>query len=201
MKFFNKDLFKRPKIDLQFMPDFKEEKVQKFTTIILTLIALSFFGLFAINPTLSTITELNKELSDSNFVDKRLQEKINNLTVLQQKFSALQSTLPVIFAAVPKNPEVPLFVAQLQAVAQSSNVGIDNLQTFEVDATQTGPQKYSTFSFALTAEGSYNDLSNFLTNLSKMQRIIGIDTISVTKKSGTTSALQLILKGKTFFTP
>ena len=70
----------------QMLPDFKEERTRKFTTLVFTLLALSFFGLFAISPTLSTIANLNKQLSDNEFVDSQLQNKINNLYTLQQDY-------------------------------------------------------------------------------------------------------------------
>lgn len=186
---------------LELLPAFKEERTQKFTTLILTLISLSFFGLIAINPTISTIIKLNKELEDSRLVDAKLTEKINNLTSLQENYNRLQPDLPIILSAIPKNPEVPLFAAQVQAVAQASNINIDSLQTFEVGVSNIPSARgFSSFSFALVAEGSYNDISNFLTSLSTMQRIVGIDILSLTKKTGG-NILQLTLKGRTFFSP
>lgn len=185
---------------IRFLPNLKEEKIKRYTTLILTLISLSFFGLFAIGPTLSTITELNKELDDSRFVDQKLGQKISNLTVLQQKYAALQPDLPTILRSIPKDPQVPSFAADVQAVTVSSNVSLQSFQTFEVEINKLpNPRKYSSYSFALIAEGNYNDLSNFLSNLSTMQRITSIDTISLTKKTGTTNLLQLTIKGKTFF--
>lgn len=203
MKIIDKNLFRNTKIKyFEFLPDFKEEKTQKFTTLIFTLIALSFFGLFAINPTISTITELNRQLEDSRFVDQKLGQKISSLTVLQQKYTNLQPDLPIILNAIPKDSEVPLFAAQIQSVANNSNITIDSFQTFEVEISKNpNPRQYSSFAFALTAEGTYNDLSNFLSNLSNMQRVAGIDTLSLTKRSGISNSLQLTLKGKTFFSP
>lgn len=185
----------------QLLPNFKEEKTQKFVTIILTVITLAFFGIFAINPTLSTIIKLRKELDDSNFVDKKLQDKINNISTLQKKYVVLQNDLPFILATVPQSPEVPLLAAQIQAVAKNSNVGINNFQTFEVEIPQkTTPRNYLSFSFALSTEGNYNDLYNFLTSLSNMQRVVSIELLSLTKKSASNS-LELSIKGKTFFNP
>lgn len=203
MKIIDKNLFKNTRIKYsQFLPNFKEEKTQKFTTLIFTFIALSFFGFFAISPTISTITELNKELDDNTLVDQKLGQKINNLTILQQKYTSLQPDLPIILGAIPKNPEVPLFAAQVQAIANDSNVALDSFQTFEVEVNNNpDPRQYSNFTFALTAEGTYNDLSIFLSNLSNMQRIAGVDILSLIKRSGTSNFLQLTLKGKTFFSP
>lgn len=203
MKIINKDSFKNTRLKyLQLLPDFKAEKAQKFTTLILTFFALSFFGLFAINPTISTIAELNKQLEDNKVVDEKLAQKISNITTLQQKYTALQPDLPIIFASIPKMPEIPLFVAQIQAVAANSNITLETLQTFPIDVNKNPVQRqFSSYSFALTADGNYNDLSNFLSGLSSMQRIVEVDIISLTRKSGVSNSLQLTLKGKTFFSP
>ena len=42
--------------------DLKNKRAVQFTYLVLTIIALTFFGLFAINPTLSTIAKLQKEI-------------------------------------------------------------------------------------------------------------------------------------------
>lgn len=143
----------------EMLPDFKEERMQKFTTLVFTIIALSFFGLFAINPTLSTIANLNKQLSDSKFVDQGLQSKINNLYLLQQKYGQLTPDMPYVLDSFPKNPQVPLLVAQLQSLAQTSSVAITGLQTFEIEIpnSSVNAKKYYAFSFSISANGSYED--------------------------------------------
>lgn len=181
----------------QLLPNIKEERLQRFTTLVLTLIALSFFGIFAISPTLSTIAELRKELEDNQFVDQQLQQKISNLTALQSQYANLQTDLPTILATIPTTPDVPLLAAQIQAVAPQG-VAIQNIQTFEVEIPKIKSQTYLSYSFSLTAEGSYSDVNKFLVSLSTMQRIVTIDILSLTKKSiGDT--LVLTLKGKAYF--
>lgn len=180
--------------------DFRQERTQKITTIVLTLAALSFFGLFAINPTLSTIVKLRKEISDNKFVDRQLQQKINNLSTLQDKYALLQTDMPLILSAVPIKPEVPLLVAQIQTAAKNSGVSIDSIQTFQVDLEKPGvKKKFFSFSFALTIEGSYNDLIEFIETLTNMQRVVSLESASITRKTGPSNLLQLTLKGKAFF--
>ncbi len=194
-----KSLFRN--LVLPFVPDFKEERTQKFTTILLTVFTLSFFGIFAINPTISTIVKLRKELEDNKLVDSKLTEKIQNISTLQKEYTTLQNDMPFILAAIPQNHEIPLLVAQVQAVAKNSNVLIENFQTFEVEIQKKAlPRNYSSFSFALSAEGSYNDLYKFLNSLSNMQRVVSLELLSLTKKSGS-DLLQLSIKGRAFFNP
>lgn len=200
MKILSKNIFKiLPVGKFDLLADFKEERTQKFTTLVLTLVALSLFGLLAINPTLSTIAKLKKQVSDNNFVDQKLQQKINALTTLQQKYTSLQNDLPVIIDAIPKNPEIPLLVAQIQAASGNSNVSLNSLQTFQVEIEKPKIQKkFSSFSFALSADGSYNDLLKFISVVSNMERVVSIDIFSLTKKTGS-NLLELTFKGKAFF--
>ncbi len=185
----------------EMLPDFKEERMQKFTTLVFTIIALSFFGLFAINPTLSTIANLNKQLSDSKFVDQELQSKINNLYLLQEKYGQLTPDIPYVLDSFPKNPQVPLLIAQLQSLAQSSNVAITGLQTFEIEIpnSSVNTKKYYAFSFSISANGSYESISKFIDSMIKMQRIVSINILSLSRNSGEGPSTQLNFKGTAYF--
>ena len=196
-------LFKNLQIKKFFesLPNFKEERMQKFTTLVFTIAALSFFGLFAINPTLSTIGNLNKQLSDNKFVDQQLQNKINNLYLLQQKYSQLTPDLTYVFDSFPKNPQAPLLVAQLQSLAQSSNIVITSLQTFEVEVPNStiSTKKYYAFTFSITAGGSYENLSKFINSMVNMQRIISINILTLSRSTGEGPPTQLNFKGTAYF--
>jgi Tfp pilus assembly protein PilO len=199
----SKNLFRDIKKNKYFelLPDFKAEKTKKITTLILTLVALSFFGLFAISPTLSTIARLQKELEDNKFVDQQLQTKINNLSALQQKYSTIQGDLPFIYSSVPKSPEIPLLLAEIQGLTKQYNLKITSLQAFEaeVEKKQNDKKEYSSFMFGVSIDGSYDNIKNFINSIIKMQRIINVEVLSIGEKSGDTTDLQMHLKGTAFF--
>ena len=188
---------------LAFMPDLKQEKTKKFTTIVLTLIASIILGLFAVSPTLSTIANLQKQINDNTFVNQKLQQKINNLTTLQQKYADIQKDMPVITDAIPTSSQVPLLVAQIQTIAKDANLKLDRFQTLEIDLSKgkTTNKDYSSFDFGLSAEGSYQQIIDFLNNLTNFQRMITITDISISKQNSTdnSSTLQLNVKGTAFF--
>lgn len=203
MTVLSKNLFRDIKKNKYFelLPDFKAEKTKKITTLILTIIALSFFGLFAISPTLSTIARLQKELEDNKFVDQQLQTKINNLSTLQQKYSTIQGDLPFIYSSVPKSPEAPLLLAEIQGLAKKYNLKITSLQTFEaeVEKKQSDKKEYSSFMFGVSIDGSYDNIKNFINSIISMQRIVNVEILSIGEKSGDTTDLQMHLKGAAFF--
>lgn len=203
MPVLSKNLFRDVKKNKYFelLPDFKAEKTKKITMLILTLVALSFFGLFAISPTLSTIARLQKELDDNKFVDQQLQTKINNLSTLQQKYSSIQGDLPFIYSSVPKSPETPLLLAEIQGLTSQFNLKITSLQAFEaeVEKKQNDKKEYSSFMFSVSIDGSYENIRNFINAIVKMQRVIDVEVLSIGEKSGETTDLQMHLKGVAFF--
>src|ERR1035437_9638611 len=142
---------------LELIPDIKREKTQKYITIVLTLVTSIILGLFAINPTFSTIANLQKQISDNNFVDQQLQQKLNNLSILQQKYSAVQSDLPIISNAVPTTTQIPLFTAEIQSIAKDSSITLTGFQTAEVDLSKATAGKYSSFDFTVSASGNYQN--------------------------------------------
>jgi len=181
---------------LELIPDLKREKTQKYITIVLTLVTSIVLGLFAINPTFSTIANLQKQIDDSTFVQQKLQQKINNLAVLQQKYTTIQPDLPIINDAVPATTQIPLFVAQIQAIAKNTSLTLASFQTSEVNLSGPSAGKYSSFDFTLTANGTYQNITDFLTNITKFQRAVALKDIILSTENG---ALQLSLKGTVFF--
>ncbi len=184
------------------IPLFKKEETQNYTTLILTLITLSFFAIFAINPTITTIVHLQKQLTDSQFVEQKLQEKITNLTKLQLQYELLKNDIPIVLDALPQMPKAPLLTAQIQGVAGKSNVSITQLQLFQVELTknETKSGSYNSYAFSLGVEGTKDNLLQFLSTLINFQRIATIDSISMGKTKDPT-LLQLSIRGQTYFNP
>lgn len=187
---------------LELMPDFKKEKTQKFTTIVLTLIAFIILLIFAINPTLSTIANLQKQLEDAKFVKEKLDQKINNLSLLQTKYSNLQSDLPIVYDGLPKKPEATLLAGQIQSLAQESNLTVSAMQITDVFASKIS--NFSHFSYDVTARGDYLDMLSFIKNMTNMQRVLTITNVTIRKQiqtssEQTTSVLQINIKGEGLF--
>jgi Tfp pilus assembly protein PilO len=181
---------------LDLIPDFKKEKAQKFTTIVLTIISVIILAIFAINPTLSTIANLQKQLDDAKFVTDKLQQKINNLSILQSKYNSIQADLPVIYESIPKSSQVPMLTGQIQTLAEDSNLDLVNIKSTEITKS---PNNYYFYTFSTSAKGNYNDILVFLNKVISMQRITDISNVSIVQGPKEESPLELSLKGLVFF--
>jgi len=185
------------------IPYLNEGQSQKFFAIVLTLLALSFFGFFAINPTVSTILKLRKEVSDSEFVYRELETKIKNLSILRIQYDSLHSDLPIVIGAITMQPDVHVLFAQIQGASLRSNIKIEKLQNFEVEVLKnkkTPSKKYYSYSFAIAGSGLFENISEFVSAITNMQRIIDVDIFSISNTTGRTNQpLEFNIQGTAFF--
>src|SRR5579872_2222997 len=167
---------------IRSLPDFKAEKTQQYTTLGLTLVVLIVFGIFAISPTLSTIAQLRKKISDDNVVLNQLQTKNQNLNSLTTQYSDLQSDLPVLYASIPQTPDSSKFVGQLQRLGQNDNVAITSVEVNNVAVAPLVQTINTTtkISFTLNASGSKDQLDSFVKSLETLSRLITIDSLTYT---------------------
>lgn len=185
----------------------EEDKKHAFTTLLLTVLALIVFGLFAINPTLSTIASLQKQLDDDKLVQQKLSDKITNLSLLQKKYESIQTDIPTVYNALPTASSVPRFTAQIQAIAKTTLVTITQMKTSGIDLTNNTPLEENavlgktsipSFTFTLSATGTSDSINQFLQQITHFDRIITLDSLSLTG-SQKDNALQLDVSGKTYF--
>ena len=173
-------------------------KLKNLQQFFLTIIASIILGIFAINPTLSTIGNLQKQIDDDKFVESKLEEKINNLSILQEKYTSIQKDLPIVYSGLPKTTQMSLLIGQLQSLAKNSNIKIDIIQTFETDSLNSPVLygNYSSFDFEISAEGNYQDTKTFISSLINFQRVVSVGNISLSKsKDINNSGLILNIKG------
>ena len=180
------------------IPVFKKEKNQQYLFIILSITASILFILLAINPTLSTIAKLKKQISDAKFVDQQLSEKINNLSSLNDQYNQIKEDLPIVMDAVPNSPQAPSLVGQIQTLAQQSSVNLTSVNISTVNLSPRVSTTSSLFEFEISGKSNYENINNFISNLIRMQRALMIDSIQVSK-STEGGEVDLLLKGQAFF--
>ncbi len=186
---------------LKLLPDMHKENTRAFVMLALTFASMSFFGIFAIKPTLSTIVDLKKQLADSTFVHEQLTTKLANLSSLQQKYNLLTADLPLLLDAIPKNAQAPLLMAQVESLSQKANIKVKSFRIFEVQLTtdKKTPPSGSSFGFSLVAEGGYENIMSFVTSLTRFNRIVTIESVSISKEQNQEGNLVLSLRGKQYY--
>ena len=175
---------------------------QRFTAyiyIILSLLTVSFFGVFAIKPTLDTISNLNKQYADNVLVYEALRTKLSSLQSLDNQHAIIQKDLERVYLAIPKKNNIPYMTRQLEELAKEKNVLITKLNFGTIElypAKKPSPNLYS-FAFTISVEGTEENVNAFITSIISFDRIVAIERIITGKlevtKFGTT------ISGKSYF--
>lgn len=184
---------------LKILPNVEHDHTHAFIMLALTFASLSFFGLFAINPTLSTIANLKKQVADNKQVDKELSAKIRNLSALQQEYNVMDTDLINIYNAVPKSAEVPLLSAQIASLAKKHSINLTTYRVAEVQLVNNKPlKKTSSFIFTLQAQGDYNNMLTFSKELANISRLVTVESMEIGRDQKTDN-LVLTLRGRQYF--
>lgn len=195
---------------LKLLPELKQEKKHAYINLVLTFAAMAIFGFFAISPTLTTIAQLKKQLSDSQYAETQLETKIKNLSTLQQKYTELTPVLPVIKDAIPDNPATAPLLGQLQAIAKESDITLHSLQSFQVQLAgpqsallpqtpELGPAQQKSYVVSLEGEGTYNSIANMIQTVGQFNRIVTIESLGVTKSTKDPGMLLMNLRLRAYF--
>lgn len=177
--------------------------VRAYSVLVLSFFALAFFGYFAIKPTLITIVTLRRQIRDARFVDQKLQEKINALSVASTNYEMIKPDLDLVMAALPQEVRFAQAIKTIERIATESGVIISglNFQTANLSSPPTTgttkESKETAIGFNLTIGGNYLNLSDFLKRLTFHERLFTVERMELSNKKE--EGLRFVLTGQTYF--
>lgn len=181
----------------------KSKRSASYLTLTLSFISLSFFGLFAIRPTLITAISLFKGVGDLQKLNLEYENKIGNLIKAQSEYEQIRGDLLLVDAAIPTNASFSKLAMSIENFAQRENLIINQMQIDSVSISQlqsTG--KLYDFGFNLIGTGKYNAVTAFIAHLLNWKRIININSLELTQEGATTSGtLRMSLKAAAYYEP
>ena len=184
-------------------PLIKNKKTSSYVSLILSLFSISFFGFFAIRPTLITAVTLNKSVADLKKLDIEYENKIGNIITAQSKYEQIRGDIPDIEEALPKDAAFNQLAIALEKFAEKSNLTIKQLQIDRSPISHLPPSgKVENIQFSVLTSGNYVSSSDFIQHLLNWKRLSTLESMELSKEGGTESAeIRMTLKGKTYYEP
>lgn len=170
----------RQDVEIRFseLSEEQRRKIVGYVYISLTLFTFSFFGIFAIAPTLSTVANLNKQYEDNKLVLDALNKKLTNLQLLDFQYQEIQPDLPTIYTAIPRTPQIPYLTRQLENLADDNNVVVTRLNFGTVEVfPNIKPEPIYSYTFSVAVYGSQTEVNNFIGDIINFDRIVGVERI------------------------
>ncbi len=151
--------------------------VELFLTIGFTL----FLGVFAIQPTLVTMTKLTEEIKQKKQLDEQLTRKVAALASAQVEYFKVQDKLGLLDQAFPSQVDLVYLAKVLEKTAAESSVIIQGMSFAQIPpdgpadpAVKLEPQHLD---FTVSIEGSYTTIRNYVENLRKYRTTILVDSV------------------------
>jgi Tfp pilus assembly protein PilO len=186
-----------------FSPIVKSKKTISYIAVTLSLFSLSFFGIFAIRPTLITAVSLMKNVADLKRLDLEYEDKISSVIRAQSEYEKIRDKIPLIHAALPQYSAFPVLTKALEDYSLRSGISISQLQIEGAPISKrphTGAVQQ--FAFNLIGFGDYSSVITFVQHLTNWKRIVTIDSIELSQAGSTESgSLRMSLKGTTYYEP
>lgn len=189
--------------DKRLLPIIKNNRTASYFTITISLLSLSFFGLFAIRPTIITAVSLIKSVSDLRKLNQNYENKISNIIQAQAEYEKIRQDIEKIETALPSNANFQQIARALENFAVRSNININQLQIDQAPISPLGKtQKMENTNFVLIATGNYPSVYSYISHLLNWKRIITIKSMEISQEASTASGnLHLTLKGSGFYEP
>ena len=175
---------KRKKQVAVLLEQFYSNPVAKVSMeLFLTVGLVVFLALFAIKPTLLTMSDLLKEIEDKQELDGQLSKKVAALGSAQSIYLDLEDRLEVLDAAIPSDPQTIKTLKMIEKIATDNSVVLGSVSLDEVpESTSVEGDNFDSltrqsFTISVTAIGSYNSIKNFVSDLQNSQRTFVVDSV------------------------
>jgi len=187
-----------------------------YLELILSLLAISFFSIFAIRPTLITISQLIKEIESKQETLQKIDSKIKQLSTAKSFYEAQKEGIDLITLAISNKPEPEKFARQIQNLSVKDQIKIMSLSTGggvilgdkEAGSKSTQGQKPSetnSFDFtfhAKTSSDRYVFLEQFISDFLNLMTLSKIKSIKIsTSKDELGKSLIMSISGEVPYIP
>ncbi len=181
-------------------PVLKIPIIKTYGSLIFTILALIIFIVFAIKPTLETISVLQKELTLQRETLVKITKKSEDLSLARKNYQQInQNTKLKIQTAIPKNIDLSKLIKSLEETTLTSQASISALQFQPIIIEKSNNYaSLKEIDFTFNIEGSFETLKDILKNLSNTERSITLDNVSLNKIEGSNTLLMSV-SGKGYY--
>ena len=167
----------------QALIDFYNKPVAKVSLeLFFSLVAIIFFAVFAIQPTLKTMTELVKEIEDKRALSEKMDQKIASLSTAQNQYQEYSDQFFLLEEAIPRSANLVDSLKIIEKLAGENNLVIESINLSDVpddlDIATSDNAERVILTFNINIVGDYLDMRQFVEALMNSRRMLIVDQIN-----------------------
>lgn len=157
------------------------EKKKAYVFVAITVVVSIALVIFAIRPTILTITRINKEIKEKERVDVALGEKITTLTELDKQYTEVKGSFSGLSLIYPVNANFSLLLANIESVVSRNGYSLgsvgfekyDKNENYKISAKYLMP-----WSLRVTVKGKGANIINLLKDFEGMPMYPVVESLS-----------------------
>lgn len=154
---------------------------QVSSQLLATIGLVVFFAVFAIRPTILTMSQLSKDIEEKKKINQQLTQKAAALSTLSTEYLKIRNDLPVLDSTIPNTPDFVNIVKRLEKLATENNVAFSSIQIQHIpenNIKEKADSEISSYTLTFTANGTYIQLKQFFDSLGEMDRFVSLDNVA-----------------------
>lgn len=169
----------------------KRADLRSFLEIVLSIVAVIIFSIFAIKPTALTIINLLQQIKVEKQTIVDLNKKINSLQLANSLLVQNEGRLENINIAVPSAPAPDVFAKQIQGLSMKDGVTLSGISIDDIVLLGTPksvkasgdlkplPEKANEMAFSINVRGNYPNIDMFIKDLENLRVVVSIDSLTI----------------------
>lgn len=169
----------------------KRADLRAFLEIVLSIIAVMVFLVFALKPTALTIISLVQQIREEQKTLSALTQKITNLQKASTVLGQNQKYISSIDTAIALAPSPDVFAKQIQGLSAKNSVELISLTINEVvlvgtpKTTQVSneleplPENANEVGYSINVRGKFTNINSFLKDLENLRVISKMDSVTI----------------------
>lgn len=148
---------------------------------LVAIVVLWYFVIYS--PKADDLDKVQGQVKEEQDKTPGLESTLSQLQSVAKNSSQQQALLNKFDQAIPKLPDEAEFIVQMNEIATNSGVEFQSISPSPPAATGTT----STIALAISVQGSFFQVKNYLTQLESLDRLVIVDAVNIASGSDTSS--------------
>lgn len=169
----------------------KRADLRAFLEIVLSIVAVIIFLMFALKPTALTIISLIQQIKEEKVTISALDQKISDLRKASTLLGQNQVHISSIETAVASTPSPDIFIKQVEAISAKDGVNLIGLAVNDVILVGTPktvrdsgdfkplPENANEIGYTISVKGGFTNIDTFLKDLENLRVVSTIDSLTI----------------------
>lgn len=158
--------------------------------LIVSILTVILFALFALRPTLLTMSDLLREIQEKQQLDEQLGEKISSLATAQSEYSTYQTQIQALDQAILQNSSLEEVAYYLESLLLDSGMTVQRLAFGQIPvrtaplADNPGQPVLTKYQVQIVLDGDLARFQSLLERVESIKPLFSVDGWSVSPAEG-----------------